>query len=111
MRLKSANLPPLLSPRRLLGTGAVAKRHGVPLHVALYWMQHNNFLPGSMFNEKTKRWGVPHMHAVIDPALRPVWGDMGTWTRPPTGKPRGRPKGVKNSRPYPTGVKRPRKPK
>lgn len=101
------SLPPAPTRRlQAIGPSQIAKIHNVPRHVAYYWVNINNFLPGAFKDTETGRWLVPLHHAVIDPTARPVW-IPGSWTRPPTGKPRGRPPG-KATKPYPKGVKRPR---
>lgn len=101
-------LDPNRPHRQLTGLrpSQIAKLHGVPLHVAYWWFNIDNFLPGVWKDPATGWWLVPVRHAVINPQARPVW-IPGSWTRPPTGRPRGRPPGPAK-KPYPKGVKRPR---
>lgn len=97
-------LPP---HRRALGgitPAQVARDYNVPIHVVYYWLGIGNIFPSPV--RVGGRYEIPARYVVLKPELRALWNpDHYT----PTGRPPGRPKGVKNSKPYPKGVKRPRR--
>jgi len=89
------------APKKHWGPRDVARRYNVPLRVAYWWCLTNNFLPGCWQDAGSKLWHIPLRYAVIDPTSRPFALEPAR---------RGRPPG-KAKKPYPKGVKRPRKAK
>jgi hypothetical protein len=82
----------------------VARREGVSGRMVRYWCESGALLTAAKIENE---WVInPNYFVKVDRRhLEPLPRE-----RVP-GRPRGRPLGVKNSRPYPEGVKRPRRKK
>lgn len=94
----------------LLSTREVAERLKVDVNTVTQWCRLGAIWPAMRL---AGGWAIdpcyivmplkPHVAGPGRPRIHPV--------QPPSGRGRGRPPGAKNLKPYPKGVKRPRKPK
>lgn len=85
-----------------LSAGEVAKRHNTTADHIRALCRVGCIWPATKVG---RGWIIDHLYTIGFP----VNGRPATWT--PSGRGRGRPPGSKNKKPYPKGVKRPRKPK
>ena len=88
----------------MLSTSDVARREGVRTALVTAWCRNGGIWPAQKVGS---HWLISHAYVTTRntkigrPRTRPE--------KVPSGLPPGRPKGSKNKRPYPKGVKRPRK--
>ena len=94
------------APRRmLLSTREVAEREGVAVAKVTYWCRTGQLWPVVRLSAS---WGIDPLY-MASPQLGQPGRPRSARPKKPATRGRGRPPGVKNSRPYPLGVKRPRK--
>ena len=98
----------IINPRPrtvMLSTREVAEREGVSISQVRSWCRKGAIWPVMRLGAT---WLIEPLYVAAPPNLQPG-RPRSALPKVPSERGRGRPKGVKNSRPYPKGVKRPRR--